>query len=514
MNPLVSRGTVKSYLYAILFIFLILPQRTLADREHSDKDVKTTERPLSQETKACLACHEMFTPGIVGDWLKSRHSQNTPTEAARKPELERRVSFSQLDAKLTEMVVGCYECHGRNPDTHKDNFEHFGFRINVVVSPRDCSTCHPVEEEQFKGSKKANAYGNLQNNPIYNTLYSAIIGPKSVTHSKITFQKPSDRTKQDTCFACHGMPIEVAGLKEIETKVGNIKVPALTNWPNMGVGRINPDGSKGACTACHPRHSFSIEIARKPYTCAQCHLQPDVPAWDVYAESKHGDIFFSLQSEWNFTNVPWRPGVDFRAPSCATCHNSLLVSPQGQVIANRSHDFGARLWVRIFGLPYSHPQPKAGDTSIIENKEGLRLPTTFAGEPASEYLIDKDEQVRRQAIMQSVCRNCHGSDWVGGHFSKFNSTVKETDQMIGAATKIMTEAWDEGLADRSNPFDELIEQDWIKQWLFYANSVRFASAMTGAPDYASFHYGWWEMTNNLLHMKEELETKRKLLKIQ
>ena len=61
MHLLVSRGSMKSYLYAILFIFLILPPRTLADREHSDKDVKMTERPLSQETKACLACHEMFT---------------------------------------------------------------------------------------------------------------------------------------------------------------------------------------------------------------------------------------------------------------------------------------------------------------------------------------------------------------------------------------------------------------------------------------------------------------------
>jgi len=29
--------------------------------------------------------------------------------------------------------------------------------------------------------------------------------------------------------------------------------------------------------ACHPRHGFSIEVARKPYTCSQCHLEPDVP---------------------------------------------------------------------------------------------------------------------------------------------------------------------------------------------------------------------------------------------
>ena len=56
--------------------------------------------------------------------------------------------------------------------------------------------------------------------------------------------------------------------------------------------------------------------------------------------------------------------------------------------------------------------------------------------------------------------------------------------MVSSATKIITEAWDKGLADKSNPFDEA--------WLFHANSARFASAMTGAPDYTSFHYGWWE----------------------
>ncbi|HIC98731.1 MAG TPA: CBS domain-containing protein [Pyrodictiaceae archaeon] len=30
-----------------------------------------------------------------------------------------------------------------------------------------------------------------------------------------------------------------------------------------GVGRVDPDGSLGTCTACHPRHQFSVEYARK-----------------------------------------------------------------------------------------------------------------------------------------------------------------------------------------------------------------------------------------------------------
>lgn len=500
----------KFRLLFLLVAFFTLPDVGLSD-EGQGKDAR--KMILSKETESCLACHKIYTPGIVEDWLTSRHSTITPATAAGKSEIERRVSFKIIDDKLMGTVVGCYECHSRNPEAHKDNFEHFGFRINIVVSPNDCAVCHPVEEREFSASKKANAYGNLENNAVYHALYSTIIGLKTVTASDIAVQKPSEHTKQDTCFACHGMPIKVTGMKEMQTKIGNIKIPALTNWPNMGVGRPNPDGSKGACTACHPRHSFSIEIARKPYTCAQCHLQPDVPAWDVYAESKHGDIFFSKQHEWNFNSVPWRPGVDFRAPSCATCHNSLLATADGEVIAQRSHDFGARLWVRIFGLIYSHPQPKEGDTTIIRNRDGLPLPTTFSGEPASQFLISPDEQKKRQAVMEAVCHSCHNRDWVEGHFRKFENTLSESNKMIGEATKIISEAWDSGVADKTNPFDEGIEQDWVKEWLFYANSTTYASAMTGAPDYASFKYGWWEMTNNLRHMKEALDLKRKLLKI-
>jgi len=70
-------------------------------------------------------------------------------------------------------------------------------------------------------------------------------------------------------------------------------------------------------------------------------------------------------------------------------------------------------------------------------------------------------------------------------------------------------AWQNGWADRSNPFDEPIEQKWIRQWLFYANSVRYASAMTGAPDYAAFKNGWWSLTENLREMEEWLRLFRR-----
>ena len=346
-------------------------------------------------------------------------------------------------------------------------------------------------------------------NPVYLGLVAAVTGLKKIENGKIVSKKPTEATLHETCLGCHGTRVEVKGFKTVSTKLGQLTFPDLTNWPSQGVGRVNPDGSRGACTACHPRHSFSIEIARKPYTCAQCHLEPDVPAWNVYDESKHGDIFFSKQYEWNFTSVPWTVGKDFKAPTCATCHNSLIVSPIGNVLIERTHNFGSRLWVRLFGLIYSHPQPKSGDTTIIKNKDNLPLPTTFSGELAASYLIDTADQEKRIGSMKSLCQGCHSTDWTNGHFTKLENTLKETNEMIKTATALMGEAWGKGTEDNTNPFDESIEQMWVKQWLFYSNSIRYASAMTGAPDYAAFKNGWWYLTDNLLHMKEWIELKQR-----
>ena len=459
---------------------------------------------VSGQTSGCLGCHESATPGIVADWRASRHSHVSPKEALDKPALERRIS-SEPPGDLKDTVVGCYECHGLNTERHRDSFDHFGYRIMVVVSPADCATCHKTEADQYAGSKKAHAVGNLRDNPLYFSLVQSITGAQHATRKGIESKEPSDHTMQDTCFSCHGTDVKAVGTKIVNTPdFGPVEVPHLTNWPNQGVGRLNPDGTMGACTSCHARHAFSIEVARKPYTCAQCHLEPDTPAWNVYAESKHGNIFLSKGAEWDYNAVPWTVGRDFTAPTCASCHNSLIVRPDGVVSAERTHDFGARLWVRLFGLPMSHPQPKHGDTTVIRNKDGQPLPTTFSGLPASGYLISKDEQGSRMRAMARICGDCHSTDWTEAHLRRMHSTITEADAMVLEATLLMQEAWKRGIADRANPFDEPLEKKWIKQWLFNANTTKYASAMSGAPDYTSFKYGWWGLSETLAEMREKV----------
>lgn len=462
------------------------------------------EPKTSRQTNTCIGCHEMSTPGIVEDWKRSRHAQTTLNQALGKEEIERRVSVKELPEGIDgDIVVGCYECHSLNPEAHTDNFEHMGNAVNVIVSPNDCQTCHPEEAEQYSGSKKAHAVDNLRKNPVFDLLVNTSL---ATFHPDKNFETTVLPELNDvTCYACHGTEVKVIGTKTVSSSLGEIEVPELSNWPNMGVGRINPDGSQGSCTACHPRHSFDIKVARQPYTCGQCHLQPDVPGFDVYKESKHGNMFSTLKEEWDFDAVPWRLGTDFNAPSCATCHNSLVTTPDGDVVMERTHDFGSRMWVRIFSLIYSTPQPVSGKTYEITNKDGMPLPVAFDGTPASEFLISEEEQQQRREAMEGLCRNCHSTSWAEQYFTRFHKIVEETDKMTAASTALVAEAWEKGLADQENPFNEDIEFLWVKSWLFYANSVKYGAAMSG-PDYSTFKNGWYEMVHNIEKMKKAVKT--------
>jgi hypothetical protein len=83
--------------------------------------------------------------------------------------------------------------------------------------------------------------------------------------------------------------------------------------------------------------------------------------------------------------------------------------------------------------------------------------------------------------------------------------------MTLTATQLIIAAWDQGLAQGpaqgDSLFNEAIERMWVSQWLFYANSTRFASAMGGA-DYGVFANGRWRLSMNIQEMKDWLEFKR------
>jgi hypothetical protein len=466
--------------------------------------------PMSEDTQSCIECHSSVTPGIVSDWRTSRHAGVTPAEGLKKSELKRRISIKETPEGMADHSVGCAECHTMNAGEHKDSFEHNDFKVHVVVTPKDCASCHPVEVGQYGKNLMSHAYGNLKHNTLYTSLVNSVNGIQVFERGRL-IQNPADEsTNADSCFYCHGTVVTVTGSETRETEQGEMSFPILGGWPNQGVGRINPDGSMGSCTACHARHAFSIEVARKPYTCSECHKGPDVPGYKVYEVSKHGNIFSSQNKSWDFHAVPWTVGKDFNAPTCAACHVSLITSSEGGLIAKRTHQMSDRISWRLLGLIYAHPHPKSPDTSLIRNKAGLPLPTELTGEPVADCLISRKEQAVRQENMEKVCLACHASDWVKGQFARFEHTIQTTNQMTLAATRILMTAWDKGAAmgpaQKDGMFNEPIEKMWTEQWFFYANTVRYASAMMGA-DYGTFASGRWYLSKNLREMMDWLDFK-------
>jgi len=469
---------------------------------------------LSAATQECLSCHRELTPGLVRDWENSRHARVTPREGLKKARLERRISNEKIAPALMGTVVGCAECHTQNPGDHKDTFEHNGYQVHVVVTPRDCAACHSLEVEQYGQNIMARAYGNLMHNPVYRSLAEDVNASASFREKRLQLTKPDDLTNADSCLFCHGTVVEVQGLKSRETAQGEMEFPVLTGWPSQGVGRVNPDGTLGSCSPCHSRHGYSIEVARKPDTCSKCHKGPDVPAYPVYQVSKHGSLYASQNKDWDLKAVPWKVGKDFNAPTCAACHVSLITGDGGKVVAERTHRMNDRLPWRLFGLIYAHSHPKEADTTVIRNKAGLPLPTHFSGEEATPFLIDEKEKARRHQKLQEVCLSCHSQSWVNGHFQRLDRAIQTTNQMTLAATEVMSAIWAEGLAQglaqNASPFDEAVEKKWIEQWLFYANSTRLASAMMGA-DYGVFANGRWYLRKNLQELVEwlgEIEKRR------
>jgi hypothetical protein len=473
------------------------------------------EAKLSEATQACIECHQVIHPGIVADWQRSRHARVTPRAAMAVTGLGLKVSSASVPEELQDTAVGCAECHTLRAKEHADTYAHNGYEIHTVVSSGDCRTCHVQEAEQYSRNIMAHAYKNLAENKVYNDLENTILGRLERKNGRIAIQPANAATRDEACYYCHGTKLKIVGKEMRNTALaGELEFPKIEGWPNQGVGRINLDGTLGSCAACHTRHQFSIEMARKPYTCKECHVGPDVPVAKVYEASKHGNIFSTHNKDWEFQTVPWTIGRDFTAPTCAACHVSLVVDTEGEVVAQRSHQMNDRLPWRMFGLIYAHPHPIEPDTTIIRNKNGQPLPTDLEGGFAAKYLIGTDEMEKRRKTLQAVCLSCHGTSWVDGQWARFENTIRETNAKTLGATRIMKEVWAAGLAkgldQKASPFDEGIERRWADSWLIYANTIRFSSAMGCGGDYGVFADGRYELNKAFMDLHDWLELRKQV----
>ena len=293
------------------------------------------------------------------------------------------------------------------------------------------------------------------------------------------------------CMQCHGSLV-------VPYRVERDKVH-LWGWPNNGAGRIDPDGSLGTCTACHPRHQFSIEHARKPETCGQCHLGYSHPHIEVYEESKHGNIFGVSGENWNWKALPWRVGVDFTAPTCATCHLSTLATPDGKIVVQGTHDLRRRIvWDSMHFFTF--PKPKWPDhtqnailrgadqltgVGLLENGvtfegykivNGLKTSLEIPNLPVVEYY---GELKKHREEMKTVCKLCHSTQWVDNYFIVYDANQIDYNITANFAFQLLQYAWKLGIHNPQNKLDEYMEFMWYYIWHHDGRRWRAGAAMMG-----------------------------------
>jgi len=380
----------------------------------------STFTALSKESAECASCHREKNPGIYQQWGDSKHYGAN---------------------------VGCYECHQAKKG-EPDAVEHKGFLISTIVSPKDCATCHQQEAREFDNSHHAT--GGLILGSLDNVLAEVVEGS---IYGEMAINGESAAAVQG-CWQCHGSPVKVLADGELDA----------ATWPNTGIGRLNPDGSKGACTACHERHSFSQRQARQPETCGKCHLGPDHPQKEIYEESKHGIAFRSNLDKMNMDSSKWIPGQDYSAaPVCATCHMSATAN------LPITHDIGDRIsWT-------------------------LRPPVSVKIDAKSKQNGEVKPWSERRADMKNVCHSCHQRDWVDNWYAQFDAVVNTYNgKFAKPGVDLMKLLLDEGLRTKT-PFDEKIEWTWFLLWHHEGRRVRHGAAMQG-PDYVQWH-GFYEVAN-------------------
>jgi hypothetical protein len=384
--------------------------------------------PLGKE---CISCHEKSSSGLTKQWRMSAHA---------------------------EAGVNCLDCHKASVDD-SDAITHEGMVIATIVSPLDCSRCHMVEYQEHKGSVHSEAVNIIEDR------LPALAGHLG-----------GDAIVAAGCDQCHGSKVEMRGDGTLDP----------TTWPNSGIGRINPDGSKGSCSSCHGKHRFSKAQAREPSACVQCHSGPVSPDKAIYEASKHGKQFESHRHEMALTNDSWIAGKDYAAaPTCVTCH----MGAAGKLKTN--HDVGMRNTWRL-NTPVSERQYLV----VFEDGDKIELPESQTPPRRGSEISKNDGSMgrvktvatpkRRRQAMQLVCLECHSEVLTNNFMDQFDDVVKLFNEKFAIPAKqIMHALYSDGLLTPT-PFDESIEFTYWELWHDEGVRARHGASM------ASANHAWWE----------------------
>ncbi len=399
-------GLVAVIVVLGLAIVLLAISRSTAPVEPGQVDA------LENSQDKCVACHRNTTPGIVQQYGHS-------TMAA---------------ANIT-----CQDCHEVKADypgavAHEDTF------VLPQPSTAMCERCHTAEVAQFNQSRHGLP------------AYVAVAGSQGLSEKLLA--------------AYQAIPEGQFAPDKSRNLIAQMEGEAITRFACENchnVGKPAADESVGQCQKCHQRHEFSLEQARKPETCNNCHIGPDHPQWEIYFESKHGIAYSTGGEKWNWDAAPGTLTVkDFPAPTCATCHFS------GFGGAGTTHDAGDRLTWYLFS-PISERRPSW-----------------------------QDNQVR----MQTVCTECHNKAFIEVYYTNADAATESVNGFIRESNDVLKQLKDQGLVN-DRPFDEPADFVHYETWHHFGRTAKFGVWMQGA-DYTQWH-GAYEVVKGLGELKHFLE---------
>ncbi len=471
-----TKRIIIAVLGGVFLISLIFVQWMEVARKREEAGLAPPSISVPAESRECVDCHRQSNPGIVDHWTGSSHARTG---------------------------VGCVECH-QAAQTDADGYKHYGAHIATVVTPRDCARCHPDVAQEFAASHHA-AGGNILAS-LDNFLAETVEGsrvpfnPHSPTPGRADAQTVGLASVRVGCLQCHGSKVALQATDGNSITVDDLQPGpdgeptnpeavsrVLKNkdgrplydpgsWPNTGIGRLNLDGSRGACSACHSRHDFSPRRARQPENCGKCHLGPDHPQKEIYEESKHGVAYRDLKDRMNLDSEAWVLGRDYsQAPTCATCHMSGHLRNDGKI----THDPGQRIsWTN------RPPISLVMDTDI-NNK------VVKETDPEKRRQLVTDSWQEKRDRMKEVCSHCHTPDYVTSFYKQYDDfVILYNEKFAKPGKKIMDALLSNGLITETQ-FDEKIEWTWFYLWHHEGRRARHGASMM-APDYAHWH-GMYEV---------------------
>lgn len=384
----------------------------------------------------CIDCHDKINPAVVSEWKQSKHSQRN---------------------------VSCIDCHGADHNSGDDVGK------VKIAKPEICAQCHQVRVDQYRNGKHGKALAAMRVMPNAHWRSMAI-----------TSGEPG-------CVSCHRVGSPRRQSEVLQSKVGGIESGGLLS-------------GAGACDSCHSRHSFSVEEARQPQACQNCHSGPGQAQWEMYSSSRHG-IQFDLQQR---KLLP----AQAAAPTCQTCH-----MPGGD------HEVRAAWGFWGVRLPMPDDKQWAADRTDLmkalniyglKGQEHLLMDTLKASDglrfSAEDWQRDRDKMLK-------ICAQCHSRDYARQQLEMGDDMVRNADHVMAEAIRVVAGLYSDGVfkkpENQPSPFpwltkfeepDTLIEEK-LQRMYFEHRRATFQGTFHQSRTY-SLLYGLSAMRRDLIEIKE------------